>query len=166
MNPDSNLFFIKDRISEIGSALLYNMSSDFVKLPCSIITILEADEKGHLWFFTNRPRQYMSSGEKSFPARLKFYRKGKPFFVEVSGHAIVSEDKNRIRRLAGVENEITGNSFQNLMLVDLKIKKAEYHEPKPVKTSDCFVLQLKTFLVALFKPAYSYRSFEINPEII
>lgn len=166
MNPDSNLFFINDRISEIGSALLYNMSSDFVKLPCSIITILEADENGYLWFFTNRPGQYMSSGEKSFPAHLKFYRKGKPFFVEVSGHAMVSEDRNRIRHFAGAGNEIADSSFEKMMLVKLKIKKAEYHEPKPVKSSDNFMLQLKTFLVALFKPAYNYRSFEINPEIV
>jgi len=166
MNSDTNLFFIKDRITEIGSALLYSMSNELIKLPCSIITVLNADEDGHLWFFTKRPGQYMAQQEKSFPARLKFYRKGKPFFVEVSGHAVVTEEKEIINEFAGMQGSLADVAMQNLMLVKLKIKKAEYHEPKPVRHSNNFMLQLREFLVNLFKPAYNYRTFEMNPEIV
>jgi general stress protein 26 len=166
MKPDTNLSFIKERITEIGSALLYRVSNERFKTSCSIINILNADEKGQLWFFTSRPYQHLSQGEKTFPVRLSFYRKGKPFFVEVSGQACVSEDKKLINHFAGMQGEASSNAMQNLMLVRLKIKKAEFHESRQPKSRKKLLPLLAEFCLDLFKPSNDHRSFEMKPEII
>src|SRR5688572_5006106 len=79
MIPDNNLEFIRTRIYDIRTALLYSLSDDIIKLPTSLISVLKVDDKGQIWFLMNRPQQAMEKDEQKFPARLQFYRKGKPF---------------------------------------------------------------------------------------
>jgi hypothetical protein len=165
MANENNLGFIKNRIAEIRSAVLYSMSNELIKIPSSIITVLKVDEKEQISFFLNRPLQKMSDHEKIFPARLQFYRKGKPFYIQVSGNAGVSDNQETINEFTGLEKETENMAMQNLMLVKLKIAKAEYYEQK---STSCKYNSLRNIFQgiysSLFKSAGHYRPFELNTE--
>ena len=166
MAAENNLCFIKDRIGEIRSAILHCMSDELIKIPSSIITVLRVDENGQLWFFVKRPAQVMFDHEKSFPARLQFYRKGKPFFLHVTGYAGVSDNKEAINEFTNLEKETEDIAMQNLMLIKLKMTKAEYYEQKP-STPERFIVHrfFQNLYFSLFKPAGHYRPIELNTEI-
>lgn len=166
MPIDHNLPFIRNRITEIGSALLFSLSNELIRFPASIISVLKVDDDGHLWFFAKRPVMHLSQQEQCFPARLQFYRKGKPFYVEVVGFASVAEDKEIINGFSGIQTELADIAMQNLMLVKLKINKAIYHEPKAVRRPKNFVEDIRAFCAKRFRPSYNYRSFEVNAEAI
>ena len=167
MFNDNGFLFIKERISEIRSALIYSMSSELVKIPTSIISILKADDDGHLWFFIKRPLAVMLDGEKKFPARLQFYRKGKPFYLNVDGSAGIDDDQQLISQFTDhMEKESSSVAMQNMMLVKLQITRAEYHEQKPLISGRNFLKNgLRRFYDALIKPSYYYRPLEINTEL-
>ena len=165
MASENNLYFIKERISEIGSAILYSMSNELIKIPACIITVLKVDEDGQLWFFVNRPAQKLYDYEKSFPARLQFYRKGKPFFIHVTGHAGVNENCKTINDFTGLEKQTEDLAMQNLLLIKLKMTKAEYYEPKPsFPKRNRFQSIFQNLYSSLFKPSNTYRPFELNTE--
>ncbi|MEJ0103565.1 MAG: pyridoxamine 5'-phosphate oxidase family protein [Bacteroidota bacterium] len=166
MPAENNLCFIKDRIGEIRSAILYSMSNELIKIPLSIITVLRVDEDGHVWFFVKKPAQMMFDHEKSFPARLQFYRKGKPFYIHVTGYAGVSDNKETINGFTGLEKETEDIAMQDLMLIKLKMTKAEYYEQKS-PSPEHFSIQsiFQNLYSSLFKPAGHYRLFELNTRI-
>jgi hypothetical protein len=86
---DNNLQFIREKIYEIKSAVMYSMSNELVKIPNSIVTVLKVDDEGQIWFLCTPPTFRIDECECVFPARLHFYRKGKFFHVEVSGRAVI-----------------------------------------------------------------------------
>jgi general stress protein 26 len=165
MVNENNLDFIKNRIAEIRSAILYPMSNEMIKIPSSIITVLKVDESGQIWFFLNRPLQKMSEHEKTFPARLQFYRKGKPFYMQVSGYAGISDNQETINEFTGLEKETENIAMQNLMLVKLKIAKAEYYEQKSTSNKYNSLRNIfQNIYSSLFKSAGHSRPFELNTE--
>ena len=93
MAVEGNLQFIREKIYEIKSAVMYSMSEGVVKLPNSIVSVVKVDDEGQIWFVCAPPMRRLEASECVFPARLHFYRKGKPFHVEVSGAAtIINQD--------------------------------------------------------------------------
>lgn len=165
MAAENNLDFLKDRIFEIKSALLYSLSDDAVKIPASIISVLKIDEEGNLWFFTNRPRHLIFGDDKVFPARLQFYRKGKPFYLHVAGVASIDENQETIHSLTGLDKEIENKAMEDMLLVKLKMTKAEYYEQKPQADYHNPVRHLfQNLYTSLFKSAGYYRPFELNTQ--
>jgi hypothetical protein len=163
MPAENNLEFLKDRIFEIKSALLFSLSDEVVKNPASIISVLKIDEESQLWFFTNRPRQAISEEDKSFPARLQFYRKGKPFYLQVAGIASIDDTKDRVHTFAGLNEEKERKAMEDMLLIKLKMTNAEYYEQKPQAGNHNFVHHLfQNLYTSLFKPAGYYRPFELN----
>ncbi len=93
MVNDSNLQFIREKIIQLRSAVMYDASDGLVKLGNDIVTAIRVDDDGQLWFVTHNPPQRIEECEQSFPARLCFYRKGIHFTMEISGKAtIVNND--------------------------------------------------------------------------
>jgi hypothetical protein len=74
---DSNLQFIREKIYQVRSAIMYSMSNELVKIPNNIITAVKVDEEGQLWFISKRPVQDLEQCEQSFPVRLHFFVKGR-----------------------------------------------------------------------------------------
>jgi len=95
MAVDTNLQFIREKIYEIKSAVMYSMSDDVVKLPNSIVSVVKVDDDGQLWFLCSPPLRRLEASECVFPARLHFYRKGKFFHIEVSGRATIINNEFR-----------------------------------------------------------------------
>jgi len=92
MNIDSNLHFIKDKIYEMHSAIMYNFSDEVIRLPNGIANVVKVDDEGQLWFICDQPAYQSEQYSGLFPVRLQFYRKGKLFHLEVSGPAEIVND--------------------------------------------------------------------------
>lgn len=91
MNNDFNLQFIREKISQLRNAIMYNNSQEVMKVRNNIIDAIDIDEQGQLWFTATKPTAQLAECEQCFPARLHFYRKGVLFYLEISGKATVVE---------------------------------------------------------------------------
>jgi hypothetical protein len=94
------------------------MSNNLVRIPNDIVTYVNIDEDGQLWFLTHLPPQLLSECERVFPARLHFFRKGYDFFVEVSGSATIVSDLST-----------AGANGNNSVLIKMAMRNIEYREP-------------------------------------
>lgn len=122
--------FLQEKIQEIGSAIFFNLSESVLKLPTSLVSQVKVDDFGYVWFYIQKPRQQLKEFDMEFPVRLDFFRKGQSCFLQVNGKGwVVSdpEDMNSVE-LPGGENiqEVPSN----MVLVKVKIMKAEYYETK------------------------------------
>ena len=118
MVTDNNFRFISEKIAQLRTAVMYSMSNNLVKIPNDIVTYVNIDNDGQLWFLSHLPPQLLSECEHEFPARLHFFRKGHDYFVEVSGKATVVSDL----ATAGAD----GN---NAVLIKMTMRNVEYREP-------------------------------------
>ncbi len=123
---DNNLEFIREKIYDIRSAIMYSMSNELVRIPNSIVNAVNVDDEGYVWFICKRPAHSIDQCEQEFPARLVFYKKGRGSHIEVTGKAIV------------VNNEYT-NYFaadangDTPLLLKMCMQAVEYSEPQEKK---------------------------------
>ena len=89
MENDYKLLFIKNKLQQIKSAVMYATNSNIVRLPNDIVEFESVDDDGLLWFSAHVPRNWDKSYELHFPAKLIFYRKGVDYYVEITGTAVV-----------------------------------------------------------------------------
>jgi hypothetical protein len=131
------LSFLQEKIREIGSAIFFNLSDSVLKLPTSIISTLKVDDFGYVWFFVQRPKQSLKEFETEFPVRLDFYKKGRAYFLQVSGKGWVVTDPEEMNSCVSIPEEMKQLALNGMLLVKVKIMKAEYYETKTaqVKTS-------------------------------
>ena len=117
MGKDTNLQFIREKINEVRSAIMYSSSDEVIRLPNNIVSAVKVDEVGQLWFVCNRPCYLPEQYPPTFPARLHFYRKGKLFHIEVSGPARIVNNMQR-----------DNNGTENRMLIKMEMKNIIYTE--------------------------------------
>ena len=89
MENDYKLLFIKNKLQQIKSAVMYAANTNITRLPNDIVEFETIDEDGLLWFTAHVPRHWVKAYELHFPAKLIFYRKGIEYFVEINGTAVV-----------------------------------------------------------------------------
>jgi len=124
MTTDSNLQFIREKIYQVRSAIMYSMTDEVIKIPNSIVTAVRVDDEGQLWFLCKKPLQFVSECEQNFPARLKFYRKGISFFLEVSGKATIVNNNSSLS--LPTEKYIQ----EKPVLIKMTMTNIEYVEPE------------------------------------
>jgi hypothetical protein len=126
MQANHQLAFLQEKISDLGSAIFFNLSDSVLKLPTSIITTQKVDEYGFIWFYMQKPKQDLREFEKEFPVRLDFFRKGKDYFLQVTGKAWLVADPEEMNSMElGVEEM---KAVEQMILVKVKMLKADYHE--------------------------------------
>jgi general stress protein 26 len=133
MIQDMSLAFLSEKMMELENALFMSESNALVSLPTHIVRITEVDSEGNIWFIIPKPTQVTESFSKEMPAKLDFFKKGKDFFVKISGvativwSAIEMESATLTKQFAG--------SFEkeNMVAVKVKVETSEYVEktPKP-----------------------------------
>jgi hypothetical protein len=101
------------------------MSTDVIRLPNSIVSVVKVDDEGQLWFVCTPPTRQLDPAECVFPARLHFYRKGKFFRVEVSGKATI------------LNNDGACNGSDKPLLIRMSMCNIEYTE-SPEKKPNIF----------------------------
>ena len=57
---------LQEKIKNLGSAIFFNQSDAVLKLPTSIVRIVDIDEYGYIWFFMQKPPQLLNEFEKEF----------------------------------------------------------------------------------------------------
>lgn len=130
MATNQQLNFLQDKIQEIGSAIFFNLSDSVLKLPTSIVSTLKVDDYGYVWFFIQKPRQNLKEFETEFPVRLDFFRKGKSYFLQVAGKGWVVNDPEEMNSFVILPEETKETAIHDMVLVKVKILKAEYYETK------------------------------------
>ena len=123
MVADNNFQFIKEKIARLQTAVMYSMSNNLVKLPNDIVSYVNIDEEGQLWFISHLPQQLVSECEREFPVRLHFFRKGYDYFVEVSGKATIVSDIS--------SDDV--NKESNAVLIKMTMRNIEYRQPHAKK---------------------------------
>lgn len=136
MTADINLQFIRTKLEHIKSAVMYSMSNHLSRLPNDVIMFLKADDTGELWFTAHKPRRWVRHCERSFPARLFFYRKGVEFYIDITGTASIAGKEE----LAELENEIGPGR----LLLKMTVSLVEYTEMTP-KRSFSILTRLQSF---------------------
>jgi len=165
MLSDIHLGFLRDRIYEIGSALFFNTSNAAFKIPVAIISALKVDDQGNILFFQHRPNLFMEEGDKEFPAKLDFYRKGKPFFLQVSGKALVITDEQEINELVDIAPEMKAYALTRVMLVKMQVLHAAYFEQRqrPVSKLESWWHAVCNYL---FREKPNLRPYKLYPMVL
>jgi hypothetical protein len=87
---------LKSKIMELQSALFFTETASIIKLPTHVVSDVEIDEEGQIWFAIPRPVQHLEAFEKEIPAKLDFFKKGLDFFVKITGTAFLIADIEEI----------------------------------------------------------------------
>lgn len=128
MATNQQLNFLQDKIREIGSAIFFNLSDSVLKLPTSIVSTLKVDDYGYVWFFVQKPKQTLQEFETEFPVRLDFFKKGVNCFLQVMGKGWVVNDPEEINAYVTLPEDIKNINDGQMLLVKVKIMKAEYYD--------------------------------------
>jgi general stress protein 26 len=123
-----SLDFVQDKIRNIGSALFYSEHDSVLKFPTAIINALKVDSAGQIWFYLNKPAQFIDQLDSQFPARLDFFRKDRDYFLSVRGKAFIVTDSEEINLLLSLDTDLDRQGMEKMILVKLKIHGVGYFE--------------------------------------
>src|SRR5579871_3211013 len=126
MLPQSDLHFLQQKIQDLKNALFFSQNTSLLRIATTIVSVIKVDELGQMWFFVPRPQQALHEFDREFPVRLEFFRKGKEFFLHVSGKAYIVTDPEEINGL--VHEDIRELAGSHLVLIRVKMLKADYFE--------------------------------------
>jgi general stress protein 26 len=130
MLPQSNLRFLQEKIQDLKNALFISQNNSLLKMATTVVAVTKVDDMGQMWFFLTRPQQALHEFDREFPVRLEFFKKGRQFFLHVSGKAFIVDDPEEINHL--VDGDIREQAGEHLVLIRVKMLKADYFEsPNP-----------------------------------
>ncbi|MBS1663275.1 MAG: hypothetical protein JST68_19685 [Bacteroidetes bacterium] len=124
---------LKSKIEELQSALFFTESVSLIKLPTHVISDVEIDNEGDIWFVIPKPVQHIEAFEKEIPAKLDFFKKGMDFFVKVRGTAYLITDASE---MAGLSAELQGKMVDGTVIgVKVKVQQTDMvdNAPKPAQ---------------------------------
>lgn len=131
---DQETLTLKSKIMELKSALFFTESKSIVKLPTHVISEVELDEEGQMWFVIPKPAMHIEAYDNEIPAKLDFFKKGKDFFVKIRGVAFLQKDAteaNANKALsAGMRQRMNDEA---LIAVKVRIEETDMvdNTPKP-----------------------------------
>src|SRR6202000_1429239 len=126
MLPQTDLRFLQEKIQDLKNALFFSQNTSLLRIATTIVTVLKVDELGQMWFFVPKPQQALHEFDREFPVRLEFFRKGKKFFLHVSGKAFIVNDPEEVNSL--VHDDIRELAGNHLVLIKVRMLKADYFE--------------------------------------
>ena len=125
---------LKSKIMELQSALFFTESSSIVKLPTHVISDVELDNEGQIWFVIPKPAMHLEAYDKEIPAKLDFFKKGMDFFVKVRGVAFLQTDLVEANENTGLSADMKMRmNDKNVIAVKVAIQDSELidNTPKP-----------------------------------
>jgi len=125
---------LQSKIMELQSALFFTESTSIVKLPTHVISDVELDNEGQVWFVIPKPAMHIEAYEKEIPAKLDFFKKGKDFFVKIKGVAFLQTDLMEANTNTALSAEMRERMSDPAVLA-VKVKLTETglvdNSPKP-----------------------------------
>lgn len=130
---EQELVLLKSKIEELQSALFFTESVSLIKLPTHVISDVEIDNEGDIWFVIPKPMQHIEAFDKEIPAKLDFFKKGMDFFVKVRGTAYLITDASEMIGLSAEMQEKMASG--ELIGVKVKVQQTEMvdNAPKPAQ---------------------------------
>ena len=122
--------FLQNKIMDLQQALFFNDSQSVLKFPISIINVLQVDDVDQVWFMVNRPAQDLKEFEREFRARLDFYKKGKNYYMHVSGKVCIVNDPEEINNVHVLNDEMRKLASTTMVLIRMKISQTFYYPTK------------------------------------
>lgn len=125
---------LKSKITELQTALFYTESVSPIKLPTHVISDVEVDMEGNIWFAVPRPPMHIDAYEKEMIAKLDFFKKGKDFFVKVKGVAMLLTDvetMNGFEKLSAEMKEKMTDDTSIGIMVKIEDTQIVDNTPKP-----------------------------------
>jgi hypothetical protein len=125
---------LKSKIIELQSALFFTESSSIVKLPTHVISDVELDNEGQIWFVIPMPAMQLEAYDKEIPAKLDFFKKGMDFFVKVRGVAFLQTDLVEANENTGLSADMKMRmNDKNVIAVKVAIQDSQLidNTPKP-----------------------------------
>ena len=158
----NNLLFLQEKIQELRSALFFNTSSAVLKLPSSVVQAMKVDEAGQVWFFVNRPEQYLHEFDREFPAQLNFFKKGKPFYLNMTGKAFIVTDPEELNDVINVTDEVRQKAMNHFVLIKFKMMHAEYYD-RSVQTNSMMQKVRTAFSKWIWGEKPAFRPYRLQP---
>jgi hypothetical protein len=127
---------LKSKITELQTALFYTESVSPIKLPTHVITDVEVDMEGNIWFAVPRPTMHIDAYEKEVLAKLDFFKKGKDFFVKVKGVAVLLTEGATINGFETLSDEMKEKMNDDKSIgIMVKIEDVQFvdNTPKPAQ---------------------------------
>lgn len=135
MIQDMSVSVLREKIQELENALFMSESNALVSLPTHIVRISEVDEEGNIWFIIPKPTQVIESFSKEMPAKLDFFKKGKEFFLKISGVASIVWTAKEMKN-ANLSNDFSISLENGNVAVKVKVELSEYIVKAPKPTSN------------------------------
>jgi hypothetical protein len=157
MAATQQLNFLQEKITEINSAIFFNLSDSVLKLPTSLVNTLKVDEFGYVWVFIKKPKQHLQEFENGFPVRLDYFKKGSTCFLQIMGKAWVVNDPEEVNTFIDLNEDLDVNMFNEMVLVKVKMLKAEHYETQTRTKSSWWTNTLNT-VTTLFRNTNSISS--------
>ncbi|MDH7464264.1 hypothetical protein QEG73_23405 [Chitinophagaceae bacterium 26-R-25] len=132
---DKSLEIIKDKIENIGSAIMYSMPDTVLKLPTQIVNTLCIDDLGHVWFLVPKPVQHVALFDRIFPVKLSYFKKGINTSLSINGLGEMILDPEVINTVTCIDDELREKAHDKSMLVRVKIEGVEMFEPTARKNN-------------------------------
>jgi len=123
---DTVQVFLREKIKNLGSAIFFNQSDAVLKLPTSIVRIINVDEYGYIWFFMQKPAQQLNEFEREFPVKLDFFRKGVDYTLQVIGNGYLVNDPEEIFVITTNIDEVKRFNAAEMVLIKVKMTRADY----------------------------------------
>jgi|SRR6185312_11137001 len=129
---EQEAIILKSRIRELQSALFFTESKSIVKLPTHVISDVELDSDGQIWFVIPKPAMHIEAYEREIPAKLDFFKKGKDFFVKIRGIAYLQADTAEANAALSEEMRRKMND-ETVIAVKVKVENTDMvdNSPKP-----------------------------------
>lgn len=128
---------LKSKIMELKSALFFTESSSIVKLPTHVITDVELDSEGQIWFVIHRPAIHIEAFDKELFAKLDFFKKGKDFFIKIRGIAFLQTDLEEADRNADLSAAMK-EKMKDETVIGVKVTIQDFdlvdNSPKPAQS--------------------------------
>ncbi|WP_290797718.1 hypothetical protein [Flavihumibacter sp. UBA7668] len=80
---------LTELINSFQHGLFMNFSDQEFRLQNGVARLIHADEMGNCWLLFHSNLQDATVYEKEFPARIRFYEKGKDYYVEANGKGVI-----------------------------------------------------------------------------
>ena len=123
---------LQSKINELQSALFFNESNSIVKLPTHVVSDVELDSEGQIWFVIPKPPMHIEAYDKETAAKLDFFKKGKDFFVKVRGTAFLQTDLEEANANAELSDEMKAKmNDEGVMAVKIRIQEFELVDNTP-----------------------------------
>lgn len=127
MITNLHLNFLREKINDIRTALFFSMSKSVLKLPNCIVSAIHVDDMGQIWLVMPKPTQEVKEFEQKFPVKLNFYKKGKDFFLNVTGTACLVFEPAEIDEMIEIACLENNKLTDNWILVKVEIVNTYYH---------------------------------------